>query len=326
MKQLLRLFLSFFIFPAFAVTSESYVDSVLDVFQDEIPAVNTNTVLTNTGTPGEIGIKQIYDSTQSFDTQTNALVTAETFNTAVQNAIDNEFVCIEWLGEHVPGNCLLWKMQNTTQKTAPVANGFTQLEYITMSDGAFILLPGFATNDTSYDMIMTRLCTDPYRGLYGAASANSWPQGSGIQTYTGNTIYILNGSELSRDHAMTTGQEIHITQNGNIYSFQDASGKRTYTQPGGTFQTTYKITIGAITAHGNTRPCNSVWRYFIVSNMVDAKGNVIPPMHLLPVRRNADNVLGMYDTASGRFFTKSGTGKFIAGPDVVSNLYLPSGN
>jgi len=36
----------------------------------------------------------------------------------------------------------------------------------------------------------------------------------------------------------------------------------------------------------------------------------------IPCRRNSDNVLGMYDTVSGTFFTNAGTGEFIAGPVV----------
>ena len=41
-----------------------------------------------------------------------------------------------------------------------------------------------------------------------------------------------------------------------------------------------------------------------------------------PARRNSDNVIGMYDTVSGTFFTNSGTGSFIAGPNnSCANLY-----
>lgn len=36
----------------------------------------------------------------------------------------------------------------------------------------------------------------------------------------------------------------------------------------------------------------------------------------VPARRNVDNVVGMYDTVSGQFFTNAGTGEFIAGPEV----------
>ena len=75
-------------------------------FQDEIPAIDSNTVLTNTGTAGNIGTKQIYNPNTDYKTQQNALVTAETFNSAVQNAIDTEFVCVE----SIPAGCLLWKI------------------------------------------------------------------------------------------------------------------------------------------------------------------------------------------------------------------------
>jgi len=51
--------------------------------------------------------------------------------------------------------------------------------------------------------------------------------------------------------------------------------------------------------------------------------------NLVPARRDSDNVVGMYDTISGQFFTNSGTGEFIAGPvGAVAGpvVYLPQGN
>ena len=38
--------------------------------------------------------------------------------------------------------------------------------------------------------------------------------------------------------------------------------------------------------------------------------------HLVPAKRNSDNVLGMYDLVSGQFFTNQGTGDFTAGNEV----------
>ncbi|MCQ2580972.1 MAG: hypothetical protein MJ164_02270, partial [Alphaproteobacteria bacterium] len=37
---------------------------------------------------------------------------------------------------------------------------------------------------------------------------------------------------------------------------------------------------------------------------------------LIPAKRNSDNVIGMYDTVTGQFFTNAGTGTFVAGPTV----------
>ena len=39
-------------------------------------------------------------------------------------------------------------------------------------------------------------------------------------------------------------------------------------------------------------------------------------LDLIPARRDSDNVVGMFDTVSGTFFTNSGTGNFTAGPVV----------
>lgn len=43
----------------------------------------------------------------------------------------------------------------------------------------------------------------------------------------------------------------------------------------------------------------------------------------IPAKRNTDNVIGMYDTVSGTFFTNQGTGDFTAGADVVPTPDTP---
>lgn len=42
-------------------------------------------------------------------------------------------------------------------------------------------------------------------------------------------------------------------------------------------------------------------------------------INLIPCRRLSDNISGMYDTVSRTFFTNSGTGQFLVGPDVENN-------
>ena len=190
------------------------------------------------------------------------------------------------------------------------------LEYIETNGHSYIILDGYATNDTSYEMVVTKKCSGVGKGLYGAASSTSWPLGSGIEcSNNDNTVYLLNGGETVST-GFITNLETHIIQNKNIYTATDANGTRTYTQPGGDFQTTYKICMGAITAYGSARPCASVWKYFNVSGMVDSNGNVLPDVNLVPVRRVSDNTIGMYDQENKRFYTNAGTGEFIAGPEL----------
>ena len=100
------------------ITSKQYVDAALDTLQSEISAKNTDTVLTHTGTAGEIGEKKIYNAGNSYGEQTDALVTAGAFNSAVQNALESEFVCTEWQGDvHDNAHCLLYEVRGVFQKS-----------------------------------------------------------------------------------------------------------------------------------------------------------------------------------------------------------------
>ena len=100
-KFFVFLFTFVFIGTAFAAgenipTSKSYVDAEIVTKQDKIAANNgAAQVITNTGTAGEIGTKNIYDASGSYAGQSDALIDAQTMNAAVQNAIDSEFECVD---------------------------------------------------------------------------------------------------------------------------------------------------------------------------------------------------------------------------------------
>ncbi|MBO4582756.1 MAG: hypothetical protein J5714_01710, partial [Alphaproteobacteria bacterium] len=85
------------------------VNTKLATKQDEIPAKNTNTVLTYTGVAGTVGEKGIYQDTGTYASQTDSLIDAGTFNAALKNGLDNEFVCA---GYSSTGECWLWTIHN----------------------------------------------------------------------------------------------------------------------------------------------------------------------------------------------------------------------
>jgi len=58
-----------------------------------------------------------------------------------------------------------------------------------------------------------------------------------------------------------------------------------------------------------------------IHNLIITTGNSISH-NLVPVCRNSDGVLGMYDTVTNTFFTNNGTGSFNAGPSITR---LPKG-
>lgn len=44
--------------------------------------------------------------------------------------------------------------------------------------------------------------------------------------------------------------------------------------------------------------------------------------HLIPCYRKSDNVCGFYDIIGNEFYTNKGTGKFIAGSDIINGKLL----
>ena len=142
-KFLFVLFGVFVIAGAFAAgenvpTSKSYVDSKMGEKQDIIPANDgAARVLTNTGTAGEYGTKGIYDSTGEYATQTQNLVDAAAMNAGVQNAINSEFQCIEWLdpNDH-SSDCLLFDVFGQTEHKSPNLFDVSKIpEYFAFSSG-----------------------------------------------------------------------------------------------------------------------------------------------------------------------------------------------
>ena len=91
----------------------SAVNTGIATKQDEIGAVNTNTVVTYTGTPGTLGQKGIYQDTGTYASQSDNLIQASTFNAALRNGLENEFVCAGTDDGTANGNCWLWTIDNT---------------------------------------------------------------------------------------------------------------------------------------------------------------------------------------------------------------------
>ena len=88
----------------------SAVNDGLDDKQDAVAANNTNTVLTYTGTAGNVGAKGVYQNSGTYANQMDNLVTAGTFNTALRNGLESEFVCAET--DPSNGQCWAWSINN----------------------------------------------------------------------------------------------------------------------------------------------------------------------------------------------------------------------
>ena len=142
-------------------------------------------------------------------------------------------------------------------------------------------------------------------GVYQSEQHNTYR----ILTNRGNTTqYVINGNSVAENSDYVDSITANTIHSGYIANNTvGIDGKYT-----------------ATTRKGQTLPSDSklfLFRYFvgrIYSVYVTKAG--ITVMNLIPVRRNSDGVLGMYDTITGAFYTNSGSGNFTAGP-AVSNDY-----
>ena len=94
------------------------VNTKLNQKQDDIAAVNDHTAVTYTGTAGTIGQKGIYQTTGTYAEQRNDLIDAKTFNAALKNGLDSEFVCREDNRDPVSNLCWLYTIHNTYEESA----------------------------------------------------------------------------------------------------------------------------------------------------------------------------------------------------------------
>ncbi len=94
------------------------VNTKLNQKQDDIDPFNDHTAVTYTGQPGGIGRKGIYQTTGTYTDQSDNLIDAKTFNAALKNGLDSEFVCREDNRDPVSNLCWLYTIHNTYEESA----------------------------------------------------------------------------------------------------------------------------------------------------------------------------------------------------------------
>jgi len=333
MKKLFIIICAFFVGFAHAdnvITSKEYVDTQGAALQPQVPAKNTNTVLTypaaGTDAPGE---KAIYDASAAYATQSDALVTAGQFNNALQVALDTEFVCISRNDQ----GCLLYEIRSASQKQTLPA-GYTQLEYIESTGTQYINTNIIPSSDGYHiNTKMTFLSTPSTMGIFGYNYADNKGtqrrQSLGIATAgSGHTNRIVFGHSdgtigfayMSEPNigvpyvinASYGPQQSRLTYNDEVISV--VNNPTTRQNP----QQIYLMNVNRVSTANNVP---MIGRMYYATIWDTVSNNLL--FNGIPVRRDSDGILGMYDLVSGAFFTNAGTGEFSAGP-VFS--YLPQGN
>ena len=194
----------------------SAVNTGIATKQDEIGAANTNTVVTYTGTPGTLGQKGIYQDSGTYATQSDNLIKASTFNAALRNGLENEFVCAD--RDPVSNQCWLWTIHNEENVGKNLFNQalFNTDVANTITYTTFEIPNGTYTMSTNF----------PYTGgatnvfvFAGEVTSGASTPNNGVYNGQDRTITVLDGKYTVAYRSRTTDASIN-TNNPKDYDFQ----------------------------------------------------------------------------------------------------------
>ena len=275
-------------------------------------------VMTGMGTnrPGEVGERAIYGTA----VYSNSLVTAETVNTGVTNAVNSSLIRVDANGN--PSDTgTLWEINTDLFALDVLPTEYTQLEWIESAGTQYIDtgLELFATTDPF--LIDVDLSFADMSGRYLTGVSGSNPGYAG-RSFDGT--FEINGTYTT----MTSGVNQRVNfQYGNIANQGNKIGIRV-TKNG---ETEYKMTPFLFAVQndkswiifGNNNNTNNPTPTRVLKGKIyqarayknnELKFNGIPASKV----ENSVTVVGLYDTVSGTFFRNAGTGNFTAGPPVAN--------
>jgi hypothetical protein len=199
---------------------------------------------------------------------------------------------------------------------------YTQLEYIE-SSGTQYIDTGLKGNGTTKVHINARYYTTTSAGgsgrIFGsrdAAAVNAFAVGSASGTASTNStvaFFFGNQSYLVTDKPIILDEWLDIVFDKTTHNINGVDYGDPYNDE--TFETPQTLKIFGFDNSGTMGVGYVDIAYCQLWN------NNILVRNFIPAKRNSDNVIGMYDTVSDRFFTNQGTGNFIAGPNVSKTPY-----
>ena len=193
--------------------------------------------------------------------------------------------------------------------------GYTQLEYIESTGEQYLDL-GYAISKTMGFEIKSR-CLGVAFVFGGRLSSSSAVSGMNYDA-TGSRIGIRMGGVMLYDTLVwQEGTDYTVSiQNGNVSIDGRTVSSATY----GNDYYTGKAYLFAINNNGHLSTTvynkNRIYYFKMYDNNTLAQ-------HLVPVKRNIDGAIGMYDTVTKTFFANAGTGTFTAGPVVANDADVP---
>jgi len=184
--------------------------------------------------------------------------------------------------------------------------GYTQLQWI-KSTGAQWIDTGYVLNSNTdnVEIVFQADSVDTNINLFGArGSTTSRPYTFGA--YQGGWRFGWYDRSEVFGTADTNKHTVKIEHTGGILKIDDViiaeMGSESFTTP-------FNAALFGVMANSMYYGTFTIYSYKKWTNDELVQ-------YFIPAQRNSDNVIGMYDTVSGQFFTNQGTGEFIAGAPV----------
>ena len=202
--------------------------------------------------------------------------------------------------------------------TSPLPDGYTELEYVE-GTGTQYIDTGFVPDQN------TRLVMDIESDV---AIGECHVAGARASMSSREYVLLIDAERRWRSDYGTSQVflssaprhgSIHIDKNGSNVSVGGVSA----TNSSQTFDAGYSLYLLAVNTAGSTTTFAKVR---LIAAKVYDNGTLV--RDLVPVRRQSDQELGLYDRVYQKFYGNSGTGDFVAGPPVQvadSLSYQPNG-
>ena len=157
--------------------------------------------------------------------------------------------------------------------------------------------------------------SSPYYNLFGTrGNDSSGGTSENANMFRIDTIPVSTGGTEFKwgttvyDSGITGSQKVNIKLLNKVYTKPDG----TTTTLSGTITSNYNIFIGCLNKEGSTYGNFASLKIY---NFKIYNGTTLQ-RNFIPVKRNSDSVLGLYDTVNSKFYTNSGTGTFTAGEEA----------
>ena len=188
----------------------------------------------------------------------------------------------------------------------PMPDGYTALEYIGGTGTQWIDTGFYPKHTTHVKTTVTPASGNSTNGVFGGRT----------DTNSGTfSLWVIDGKYRTDFDSATHVQMPVSISVGAATSIDKDGGKtvidgRTATQSGSAFTSENTLVLFMVNVDEQMRCFHGSF------SRTEIYDDGILVRDMLPARRDSDGVVGMYDTVNGQFYGNSGTGAFVAGPDV----------